>query len=264
MTYFLTELVVYASKQLKENTLGNINNACEHSIMKPVFVNGIAFQLFESCKGPGCRLYHVQPKRASRQRETNLAGDCPLLPLGGWSRSWAAHGARAQSAGSGPGAGCGLLRARLGAGLALGVQNHQAFVTVIWTDCCSLSTQRDQVRFNLFKWSWVEVNMCQDNSSLLPADKGTILLPALLAPSYFWVLLHPSPIPLPIPPCSSAALCSFMQRFRGAIPRFKKCYVSGFQTGGAEGSQCRSRPPSLSGTALSCASWQECSSTSEH
>lgn len=87
MTYFLTELVVYASKQLKENTLGNINNSREHNIMKPIFITGIAFQLFESCKGPGHRLYHVHPKGVSRQQETNLAGDCPLPPLGGRSRS---------------------------------------------------------------------------------------------------------------------------------------------------------------------------------
>lgn len=66
---------MYASKQLKENALEIINNACEHSIMKPIFITGIAFQLFESCKGPGCRVYHVQPKGVSRQQETNLAGD---------------------------------------------------------------------------------------------------------------------------------------------------------------------------------------------
>lgn len=57
MAYFLMELVTYVSKQLEENTLGNINNSHEYNIMKPIFITGIhPFRLFKRYKGPGYRL----------------------------------------------------------------------------------------------------------------------------------------------------------------------------------------------------------------
>lgn len=63
------------------------------------------------------------------------------------------------------------------------------------------------------------------------------VLPApLLAPSCLLVLLHPHPIAVPIPTCSRSALRSFMWMFLGAAPQFEKSYISGFQTGGTEGS----------------------------
>lgn len=58
MTYFLIELVMYASKQLEKNILGNINNTHEYNVMKPIFITGIhAFRLFKNYKGPGYRLH---------------------------------------------------------------------------------------------------------------------------------------------------------------------------------------------------------------
>ena len=57
MRYFLMELVMYASKQREENTLGNINNTHEYNVMKPIFITGIhAFRLFKRYKAPGYKL----------------------------------------------------------------------------------------------------------------------------------------------------------------------------------------------------------------
>jgi len=51
------ELVMYASKQREENTLGNINNTHEYNVMKPIFITGIhAFRLFKRYKAPGYKL----------------------------------------------------------------------------------------------------------------------------------------------------------------------------------------------------------------
>lgn len=48
---------MYASKQLEEYTLGNINNSSEYNIMKAIFITEIHdFQLFKRYKGPGYRL----------------------------------------------------------------------------------------------------------------------------------------------------------------------------------------------------------------
>lgn len=93
------KMMMHASKQLKGNTLGDINNAHEYNIMKPVFIMGIhAFLLFKRHKGLEYRLYRVSAWRELPDCLTTIA-DTSLLPLGGPRQSWAAPAAR--SAGTG-------------------------------------------------------------------------------------------------------------------------------------------------------------------
>lgn len=125
-----------ASKQLEGTTLGDINNAHEYNITKPVFITGIhAFLLFKRYKGPEYRIRWVS---AWRELPDCLTLPCCLWGASGTPELLLQHGQLAQVR-----AGPGLLCSLVGLGLALDMQNHQAVVTVILTDYCIPGTQQD-------------------------------------------------------------------------------------------------------------------------
>lgn len=136
MTYFLIELVMYASKQLEENTLGNINSAHEYNIMKPIFITGIhAFRLFKRYKERGYKLYRVPAWRELPDKDS-----WPLFPAasGGTEPFLSCSCSPVRSQLAQIRAGHRLLSSLVGLELALDMQNHQAVVTVILIDCHTL------------------------------------------------------------------------------------------------------------------------------
>lgn len=117
------KVMMYASKQLEGTTPGDINNAHEYNIMKPLFIMGIhAFLLFKRYKGPKYRLYWASAWRELPDCLIIIAGH--FLPCCLWEAPASPelllqHCQLAQVR-----AGPRLLPSLVGLGLALDMQNH--------------------------------------------------------------------------------------------------------------------------------------------